>query len=186
MLRPALQCQALRSPSHRGLSTPQGAWLPQPLEPSVSECDGCLGPCVQLGAVPSPGSPATFPSAFGKAPYNRSPPGQLPVRDRPHGTDLADEEPSSLPSLTTGSDHLQVRSCEKEPSAHFAKCELYGTFDLFSKKVFLFFGKVGRNPIFASLADRLAGHHLLLTGLCRISLVHTKFLEEKKNSRLSS
>lgn len=115
----------------------------------------------------------------GIAPYNRSPPGQLPVRACPHRTDQADNQPSCLHS-SLALINLQVRSCGKEPSAHFAKCELSGAIDLFSKKAFLFFGKVGRNPIFASLADRLAGHHLLLMGLCRISLVHTKFFKEKK------
>lgn len=43
-----------------------------------------------------------------------------------------------------------------------------------------FFGKVGRKPIFASLADRRARHHLLLMGLYRISLVQTQFFEEEK------
>lgn len=62
------------------------------------------------------------------------------------------------------------------------KCVLFGTSDPFFKTVFLFFGKVGMKPFCASLTDRLTGHHLLLMGLCRISLAHMQFFEAKFNA----
>lgn len=54
---------------------------------------------------------------------------------------------------------------------------------MFSNKGFLCFWQGWEEADFASPTGRLAGHHLLLMGLCRVSLVPTQFFEAKKKKK---
>lgn len=56
----------------------------------------------------------------------------------------------------------------------------------FSNKGFLCFWQGWEEADFASPTGRLARHHLLLMGLCRVSLVPTQFFEAKKKKTLNA
>lgn len=60
-------------------------------------------------------------------------------------------------------------------------CAVWNFWPLLQDSVLIFLARMGWS-LFASLTDRLAGHHLLLMGLCRISLAHMQFFEAKFNA----